>query len=113
MRTRAVDQVANLRQRQLDPQERAGPSATGQTGPDHAAAARQRARRRPLLLDDRVGTRATLITSQLAVSAWHSWLDEPTIADAILDRIVHSSHRIELKGPSLRKAEVPDTPTAP
>ena len=55
------------------------------------------------LLDDRVGAKATLITSQLAVSAWHAWLDDPTVADAILDRIVHGSHRIELKGPSLRK----------
>ena len=57
------------------------------------------------LLDDRVGARATLITSQLAVNAWHAWLDDPTIADAILDRIVHSSHRIALKGPSLRKTD--------
>lgn len=57
------------------------------------------------LLDDRVGTRATLITSQLAVNAWHAWLDDPTVADAILDRIVHSSHRIALKGSSLRKTE--------
>ena len=55
------------------------------------------------LLDDRVGSRATLITSQLAVNVWHAWLDDPTVADAILDRIVHSSHRIALKGPSLRK----------
>ena len=54
------------------------------------------------LLDDRVGTKATIITSQLAVNAWHTWLADPTIADAILDRIVHRSHRIELKGPSLR-----------
>jgi DNA replication protein DnaC len=54
------------------------------------------------LLDDRVGAKATIITSQLAVNAWHAWLNDPTIADAILDRIVHSSHRIELKGPSLR-----------
>mgnify|MGYP000844073013 FL=1 len=60
------------------------------------------------LLDDRVGTKATLITSQLAVNKWHAWLDEPTVADAILDRIVHGSHRIELKGPSLRKAQEPD-----
>lgn len=51
------------------------------------------------LLDDRVGTKATLITSQLAVNKWHAWLDEPTVADAILDRIVHGSHRIEPKGP--------------
>jgi DNA replication protein DnaC len=58
------------------------------------------------LLDDRVGTKATIITSQLAVNKWHAWLDEPTIADAILDRIVHGSHRIELKGASLRKNTV-------
>ena len=49
------------------------------------------------LLDDRVGTRSTLITSQLPVRAWHTYLDDPTLADAILDRIVHSSHKIELK----------------
>ncbi len=55
------------------------------------------------LLDDRIGTRATLITSQLPVSAWHEWLDDPTLADAILDRIVHCAHRLELKGESLRK----------
>ena len=54
------------------------------------------------LLDDRVGSRATLITSQLPVKAWHAWLDDPTLADAILDRIVHSRHKIELKGESLR-----------
>lgn len=57
------------------------------------------------LLDDRVGVKATLITSQLAVNAWHAWIDEPTVADAILDRLVHTAHRIELKGPSLRKPE--------
>jgi DNA replication protein DnaC len=56
------------------------------------------------LLDDRVGAKATLITSQMAVKKWHAWLDDPTIADAILDHIVHCSHRIELKGPSLRKS---------
>ena len=55
------------------------------------------------LLDDRVGTRATLITSQLPVKAWHEWLNDPTLADAILDRIVHSAHRIALKGESMRK----------
>ena len=57
------------------------------------------------LLDDRVGTKATMITSQLEVNKWHAWLDDPTVADAILDRIVHCSHRIALKGPSLRKSE--------
>jgi DNA replication protein DnaC len=50
------------------------------------------------LLDDRVGTRSTLITSQLPVKAWHTYLGDPTLADAILDRVVHSSHKIELKG---------------
>ena len=55
------------------------------------------------VLDDRVGAKSTLITSQLPVSAWHQWLDDPTLADAILDRVVHSAHRIELKGESLRK----------
>ncbi len=54
------------------------------------------------LLDDRVGTRATLITSQLPLKSWHEWLDEPTLADAILDRIVHAAHKIALKGESMR-----------
>lgn len=58
------------------------------------------------VLDDRVGAKSTLVTSQLPVSAWHQWLDDPTLADAILDRIVHSAHRIELKGESLRKRPV-------
>ena len=61
------------------------------------------------LLDDRIGTRSTLITSQLPVKQWHTYLGDPTLADAILDRIVHSSHKIELKGKSLRdpKDEAP------
>jgi len=50
------------------------------------------------LLDDRIGTRSTLITSQLPVKAWHTYLDDPTLADAILDRVLHASHKIELKG---------------
>ena len=58
------------------------------------------------LLDDRVGTRATLITSQLPVTAWHEWLNDPTLADAILDRIVHSAHKIALTGESMRKRQV-------
>ena len=57
------------------------------------------------LLDDRVGTHSTLITSQLPVKAWHTYFNDPTLADAILDRIVHSSHRIDLKGKSLRDHE--------
>lgn len=55
------------------------------------------------LLDDRVGSRSTIITSQLPATAWHAWLDEPTLADAILDRIVHGAHKIALRGESMRK----------
>lgn len=57
------------------------------------------------LLDDRVGSRSTLITSQLPSSAWHAWLAEPTIADAIMDRLLHGSHTIALKGESMRRAK--------
>ena len=58
------------------------------------------------LLDDRISTRSTLITSQLPVKAWHTYLNDPTLADAILDRVVHSSHKIELKATkSLRDTE--------
>ena len=59
------------------------------------------------LLDDRVGSRSTLITSQLPSSAWHPWLNEPTIADAIMDRLLHGSHTIALTGESLRRARAP------
>jgi DNA replication protein DnaC len=55
------------------------------------------------LLEDRHGKRSTIITSQLPVKNWYDVIGEPTIADAILDRLVHSSHRIELDGDSLRK----------
>ena len=57
------------------------------------------------LLADRVGPRSTLITRQLPVQAWHTYLADPTLADAILDRVVHSSHKIALKGVSLRDPE--------
>ncbi len=59
------------------------------------------------LLDDRVGSRSTLITSQLPTGAWHQWLAEPTIADAIMDRLLHGSHTIALKGESMRKSKPP------
>lgn len=55
------------------------------------------------VLDDRVGTRSTVITSQLPIEHWHEYLGEPTLADAILDRILHSSHRLTLAGESMRK----------
>ena len=55
------------------------------------------------VVDDRVNTRSTIITSQLPVDHWHAWLNDPTLADAILDRLVHASHRVALKGESRRK----------
>lgn len=55
------------------------------------------------ILEERHGKKATLITSQLPVSAWHEYINEPTIADAILDRLTANAHRIELKGESLRR----------
>jgi DNA replication protein DnaC len=55
------------------------------------------------LLDDRVGSRSTLITSQLPTDAMHQWLAEPNIAHAIMDRLLHGAHIIELKGESLRR----------
>ena len=55
------------------------------------------------ILDDRQGRGATLITSQFPVDSWHEAIGDPTVADAILDRLVHSAHRIALKGESRRK----------
>lgn len=55
------------------------------------------------IIEDRHGKKATIIASQLPVSSWYDIIGEATIADAILDRLVHSSHRLELKGNSLRK----------
>ncbi len=55
------------------------------------------------IIEDRHGKRSTIIASQLPVSAWHEVIGEQTIADAILDRMVHNALRIELKGESLRK----------
>jgi hypothetical protein len=70
-------------------------------GPDRLSAGQ----RRDLMeiVEDRCGTRSTLVTSQLPVDAWHAVIDEPTFADAILDRLVHNAYRIVLDGPSLRK----------
>jgi DNA replication protein DnaC len=55
------------------------------------------------VLEDRYGSRSTIMTSQLPPAKWHDQLGEATIADAILDRILHGAHRITLKGPSRRK----------
>jgi len=55
------------------------------------------------IIEDRHGKSSTIIASQLPVGSWYEIIGEATIADAILDRLVHTSHRIELKGESLRK----------
>ena len=55
------------------------------------------------ILEDRYEQASTLICSQLPVGKWHEYFDEPTLADAILDRIIPKAHRLELKGNSLRK----------
>lgn len=55
------------------------------------------------IIEDRHGKSSVIITSQVPVSSWHDIIGEQTIADAILDRIVHDAHRIEMKGESLRK----------
>lgn len=55
------------------------------------------------ILEDRYERASTIISSQLPVGKWHEYFDEPTLADAILDRIIPKAHRIELKGKSLRK----------
>ncbi len=61
--------------------------------------------RRDLLeiLDDRYNQKSTLVTSQLPVEQWHAYLGEPTLADAILDRLVHNSYRLNLAGDSMRR----------
>jgi DNA replication protein DnaC len=60
------------------------------------------------IIEDRHGKTSLIITSQLPVGKWYEVIGEKTIADAILDRIVHSAHRIELKGESMRKKRQPD-----
>jgi DNA replication protein DnaC len=67
--------------------------------------------RRDLLeiLDDRYNVRSTLVTSQFPVEHWYDLLADPTLADAILDRLVHNAYKIELKGESMRKQKNPLT----
>lgn len=63
--------------------------------------------RRDLLeiFDDRYDNRATLVTSQLPVNKWHEAIGDPTLADAILDRLVHNAHKLVMKGESMRKTK--------
>ena len=55
------------------------------------------------LLEDRYASRSTLVTSQLPLAQWHELLGDPTLADAILDRLVHNAYKLQLKGGSMRK----------
>jgi DNA replication protein DnaC len=55
------------------------------------------------IIEDRHGKSSTMFTSQVPIGMWHEVIGEQTIADAILDRIVHDSHRLEMKGESMRK----------
>lgn len=71
--------------------------------------------RRDLLeiLDDRHNRKSTLVTSQLPVEKWHDYIGEPTLADAILDRLVHNAYRLNLKGESMRKTQANLTQSEP
>lgn len=61
------------------------------------------------VLEDRYGKRSTVVTSQLPIRNWHDWIGDPTLADAILDRLVHNAYKVQLKGPSRRKTDAKDT----
>jgi DNA replication protein DnaC len=76
-------------------------------GPDRLTASQ----RRDLMeiVEDRHGRGSILITSQLPVPTWHDVIGEPTLGDAILDRIVHNAYRLELDGPSMRKIKAAET----
>ena len=71
--------------------------------------------RRDLLeiLEDRHNLRSTLVTSQMPVDHWHELIGDPTLADAILDRLIHNAHRVPLKGESLRKKQAKVAKTEP
>ena len=86
-----------------------GPIQTKSGGSNHPKSCTQDRADLLEILDDRVNIGSTLIASQLPVDTWHTYLGEPTLADAILDRLVHQSHRIELKvpGESMRKSRPP------
>ena len=64
------------------------------------------------IVEDRYGRGATLITSQIPVDRWHDLIGDPTLADAILDRVVHNAHRIQLRGESLRRKKAQENAMA-
>ena len=57
------------------------------------------------VIEDRAGLRSTIFTSQLPIAIWHEALGEPTLADAVMDRLLQNLHRIELGGESMRKEQ--------
>lgn len=59
------------------------------------------------VVEDRYGRSSTVVTSQLPIEKWHGYIGDPTLADAILDRVVHNAYRVQLKGPSGRKNQDP------
>jgi DNA replication protein DnaC len=61
------------------------------------------------VMEDRYGRTSTVVTSQLPVTKWHEWIADPTVADAVLDRLVHNAYKLDLKGPSKRKEKPPTT----
>ncbi len=63
------------------------------------------------VLEDRHGVRSTVVTSQLPVNKWHDVVGDPTLGDAILDRLVHQAYKLDLKGDSMRKRRRPSTRT--
>ena len=63
------------------------------------------------IIEDRHARRSTIVTSQLPVEKWHDHLADPTLADAILDRLVHSAYKLNLTGESMRKTSSPLTQT--
>jgi DNA replication protein DnaC len=65
------------------------------------------------VIEDRYGLRATLIAAQLPIEHWHEYIGEATLADAILDRLLHNAHRLPLKGESLRKHHKDPFDTSP
>jgi DNA replication protein DnaC len=62
------------------------------------------------ILDDRYGRSATMVVTQVPVGDWHSRIPDPTISDAVLDRLIHNAYRLELKGDSMRKVHSPLQP---
>ncbi len=64
------------------------------------------------VIEDRTANRSTVVSTQVPVSDWHKLIGGPTVADAIMDRLVHSAHRIKLNGESMRKTKSTLTGTA-